>query len=90
MKKTILTFAIVLGLGLTSFANPNGGLFNRAGNTPTGNESGYNMNRPGGGGSPMLPGHGENTNQPAPLGSGIVLLTVLGGAYLVGKKNREE
>ena len=87
MKKTILTIAIILGLGMTTFAD-NGGLFNRGGET--GNESNTIMPRSGGGGSPMLPGHGENTNQPAPLGSGIALLTVLGGAYLVGKRRREE
>ena len=88
MKKIALTLAIVLGLGLTTFANPNGGLFNRGTGVDNNNESSYTMNRPNG--SPMLPGHGENTNQPAPLGSGIVLLTVLGGAYLASKKNREE
>jgi hypothetical protein len=26
----------------------------------------------------------------APLGSGILLLSVLGGAYLIGKKRKEE
>ena len=88
MKKIALTLAIVLGLGLTTFANPNGGLFNRGTGVDNNNESSYTMNRPNG--SPMLSGHGENTNQPAPLGSGIVLLTVLGGAYLASKKNREE
>ena len=88
MKKLALTFAIVLGLGLTTFAD-NGGLFNRGAENPSTEPTTYGSTRTGSG-FPSLPGHGENTNQPAPLGSGIVLLTVLGGAYLVGKKNREE
>jgi hypothetical protein len=44
MKKLVLTVAIVLGLGMTSFADPNGGLFQR-GNTP---ENPENINRDGG------------------------------------------
>ena len=80
MKKIALTLAIVLGLGLTTFADPNGGgLFMRGENTETRS-----------GGMPGLPGHGHDTNQPAPLGTGIALLTTLGAAYLVGKKRREE
>lgn len=39
---------------------------------------------------PGLPGHGETGDQPAtPVGSGILALSVLGGAYLVGKKSKE-
>lgn len=84
MKKTVLTIAIILGLGLTSFADPNGGgLFQRGAD----NE----MNRGNReGGLPGLPGHGETGNQNAPLGTGIVVLTALGAAYLVGKRHREE
>ena len=84
MKKLIMTIAIVLGLGLTtSFAQ--GGLFQR-GNTP----QGQNSNREGGVTTPGLPGHGEPGDQPAPLGSGIVLFTALGAAYGIAKKHREE
>jgi len=88
MKKTILTFAIVLGLGLTTFAD-NGGLFNRGAENTSSEPTTEGSNRVGAG-FPSLPGHGQDTNQPAPLGSGIALLTVLGGAYLVGKRRREE
>ena len=84
MKKTVLTIAIILGLSMTTFAD-GGGLFQR-GNTP----QGQNSNREGGLTTPGLPGHGESGDQPAPLGSGIALLSVLGGAYLVAKKQREE
>ncbi len=75
---------IVLGLSMTTFAD-GGGLFQR-GNTP----QGQNSNREGGVTTPGLPGHGSQTDEPAPLGSGIVLLTALGAAYGIAKKHREE
>ena len=81
MKKLIITTAIVLGLGMTSFAQ-GGGLFQRGGE-PT-EEQG---NR---GGGPGLPGHGSEGHQDAPRGSGIAVLLGLGGAYLVAKKRNED
>ena len=89
MKKLILTTAIVLGLAMTSFADPNdnGGLFQRGAsreNTMMGPRDASS--------NPLLPMHGETTNQDAngPVGSGIAVLLGLGAAYLVGKKRREE
>ena len=83
MKKLALTIAIVLGLGLTSFANPDGGGMFGRGTEPENNRDGvFN--------SPALPSHGQTENQNAPLGTGIALMTALGAAYLVGKKRREE
>ena len=89
MKKTLLTIAIVLGLGLAGFAQ--GGVFNR-GSVPE--------TRDGGADNPMMPsahgantdfgGDGTGTEQPTPLGTGIAVLAALGGAYLIGKKRREE
>ena len=94
MKKTILTIVLILGLTMTTFAD--GGLFKRGYNAQNGS-SGYNYfgaktegDNAGGMAMPMLPNHGESGNQPAPVGSGIVLLAALGGAYLVGKRRREE
>ena len=82
MKKLLLTTAIILGLGLTSFADPNGGgMFQRG----EGERISFRD-----GATPALPTHGATTNQPAPLGTGIMVLTALGAAYLVGKKHREE
>ena len=83
MKKLILTLAIVLGLGMTTFAQ--GGLFQR-GDSPekSGNRDAN---------APMLPTeHGASTSADAdaPLGTGIAVLAVLGGAYLVGKRRKEE
>jgi len=86
MKKTVLTIAIVLGLGLTTFADPNGGgLFQRGTSETEFYGSGWRDNS-----TPALPNHGQTTNQNAPLGTGIAVLTALGAAYLVGKRRREE
>ena len=87
MKKLALTIAIVLTMGLSSFAQ-DGGLLNRgvsfdkSGNTKGGMR----------GGDMGLPGdHGLGGDQDAsPLGSGIAVLLGLGGAYLIGKKRTEE
>ena len=84
MKKLTLTLAIVLGLGLTSFAQ--GGLFQR-GDSPekSGNRDAN---------APLLPlEHGTSSNADAdqvPVGTGIAVLAVLGGAYLLGKRSKEE
>ena len=85
MKKIALTLAIVLGLSMTTFAD-GGGLFKR-GETPEQQGGVYGTR---GGGFPGFPGHGETTDQNAPLGTGIAVLTALGAAYLIGKKRREE
>lgn len=89
MKKTVLTIAIVLGLGLTSFADPNGGgMFQRGTSDKEYYGSGWRD-----GETPLLPAlpqHGSNENANAPLGTGVALLTAFGAAYLVGKKRREE
>ena len=88
MKKQILTIAIILGLGLTTFAGPNGGGLFQRGITDeeyygAGNWRGVND-------VPLLPIHEQEGNQDAPLGSGIAMLLTLGGAYLVAKKRNEE
>jgi LPXTG-motif cell wall-anchored protein len=94
MKKLALTIAIVLGLSMTTFAD-GGGIFQRGYNASN-DASGYNyfgstdMNRGGDALTPMLPAHGQGTNQNAPVGSGIVVLMGLGAAYLVGKRRKEE
>jgi len=91
MKKTLLTIAIVLGLGMTTFADPNGGGLFQRGLTPDEEYYGlgyYNINREGE--MPMLPTHGSPDNADAPLGTGIAVLTALGAAYLVGKRRKED
>ena len=39
---------------------------------------------------PVLPGQGTTLDQYTPLGGGIMLLGLLGGAYLLGKKRKQE
>ena len=87
MKKLVLTIAVVLGLSLTTFAENDGGLFQRGASEPT---SGIFNDREGTPMMPNLPGHNLNGNQDAPLGSGIAVLLGLGAAYLVGKKRKED
>ena len=89
MKKLALTIAIVLGLGIGAYAQ--GGLF---GYGAVSDEEYYSYgmgsnDRNGGLIMPGLPGHGETTNQEAPLGSGALLLIGFGAAYAL-KKKREE
>ena len=87
MKKLILTIAIVLGFGLTSFADPNGGgMFQRGTSESEFYGSGW-RDTPA---MPALPNHGESTNQNAPLGTGISVLIGLGAVYAVTKKRPEE
>ena len=91
MKKHIMTIAIVLGLSMTSFAQ--GGLFHRGANadgTPAEVSLTGDVTKGPGDNTPMLPIHNQNDNEPAPLGSGIVLLTALGAGYVVAKRRREE
>ena len=88
MKKLALTIAIILGLSMTTFADPNGGGLFKRGAEPeyTGMYGNRGANDP----APLLPAHGQDGNQDAPLGTGIAVLAALGGAYLVAKKRREE
>lgn len=87
MKKLALTLAIVLGLGMASYAE-GGGLFGQGQAAPEDNSSSvslYNRDVT----LPGLPGHGMEGNQPAPVGSGIAVLIGLGAAYAFAKKREE-
>ena len=91
MKKLIVITAIVLGLSMTTFAQ--GGLFHRGASAPDSERVDYSFTKDGvaaGDPTPMLPIHNPDTpgDQPAPLGSGLVILAGLGGAYLIGKKRK--
>ena len=86
MKKLIITTAIILGLGLTTFAqNDNkGGLFLRGAEM---DESSSRETTP----TLVLPSqHGETGDQGAPVGSGIAVLMGLGAAYLVAQRRKEK
>jgi hypothetical protein len=82
MKKLALTIAVVLTMGLSSFAQ-DGGLLNRG-------VSFDKHGREGGQIGPLLPGHNETGDHNAPLGSGVAVLLGLGAAYLIGKKHEEK
>ena len=87
MKKLALIATIVLGLSMTTFADPNGGGLFQRGTSEEQTVGGFRTNA----NEPALPMHGATTNQDAngPVGSGIAVLLGLGAAYLVGKKRRE-
>ena len=76
MKKLVLTIAIVLGLGMASFAQESG-LFGKGGNEGMKEIT-----------LPSLPNHGVSTNQDAPLGGGALLLLGLGAAYALKKSKK--
>lgn len=85
MKKIVLTTAIVLAMGLTAFAQQSEGALRRSGLLSSRDET-----------TPCIPSNYSSTNDEnanpdqAPIDSGIAVLVGLGGAYLVGKKRREE
>ncbi len=89
MKKVILSIALVLALGLGASAQRDG-YFNDWNDVSNGLEN-YNDFENGLIGTvlPGLPGH-YGGDQPAPLGSGLLILTALGAGYAVAKKRREE
>ena len=80
MKKLILTIAIVLGLGMTSFAQV-GSLFNRDGNDQEEMRDGIL--------TPGLPDHDEEGHQDAPLAGGALLLIGFGAAYAMSKRSKK-
>lgn len=79
MKKLFLTIAIVFALFTSCFAQNGGGLFQRGTVIEESNEKD----------GPGLPGHGQNGNQPAPIGTGTALLIGFGAAYAMYKKNKK-
>jgi hypothetical protein len=90
MKKLTITL-LLLGLSLTTFAD--GGLFQRGYNAKNG-QSGYIYFNAKDAvredvATPLLPPHGSDDNEPAPLGSGIAVLALLGAGYAVAKKRKE-
>ena len=89
MKKIIFAIALVLAIGLTSNAQQHSGkdgLFNDWEDVDNGLRDPLDP-----GELPGLPGnHGNGNDNPAPLGSGLVVLTALGAGYAVARRKREE
>lgn len=84
MKKIVFVFCILLSTLCMSAQQNDCGVFKR-GNTVTENTEMFSR-----GDGPVLPGHGEEENQPAsPIGSGLSLLISFGAAYAMYKKNKK-
>lgn len=80
MKKLVLTAAIVLSMGIGAFAQQGDGLLLRSSSRANRDVT-----------TPLFPQDwGEVEDQDSPLGSGMVVLTALGAAYLVGKRRKED
>lgn len=99
MKKIMITVSLVMGLAISTqaqhFSNKDGqggGLFGRGSvadevyyGAGFGQNSLLNDN-----GLPGVPnGHDLEGDQPAPLGSAVMLLSALGVAYLAGKRRKQ-
>ena len=78
MKKTLLTIAIVLGMTCAASAQVFV-LEDKKGREPA--TPGFNIDNPD--------GYGQGTDYYAPAGSGALLLAVMAGTYLLGKKKKE-
>ena len=80
MKKILLAIVLVMTMCFGASAQFDGFI-------TEGSDGGY---RDGGADMPMLPqgsvGGNDNDQPAAPLGSGLLILTALGGAYLLRKK----
>lgn len=79
MKKLVFILAFILATTTLSAQN-GGGLFQR----------GQQDTKEAKGGFPGLPGHGEEGNQPAPIGTGTALLIGFGAAYAMYKKKSDK
>ena len=94
MKKTLLTFAIVLGISLAASAQWGGGLFQYGevsdedyyGSAWYALDQNNEFQRNVGLLTPGLPIHGEADNMDAPLGGGALLLIGFGAAYALKKR----
>lgn len=85
MKKALLTIALVATLGLVANAQPDG-FFRNDGNGDNGTRTDIS------GTTPALPSGGvgtRNDDQPAPLGSGLLILTALGAGYAVTRRREK-
>ena len=92
MKKTILTAAIILGFAIGSFAQQgNGGLFERGAiDDKMSRNDGVGVFLPGHNLTTHWDGNEQGYDDPAPLGSGALLLVGFGAAYAVSKRKKED
>ena len=79
MKKVLVTLSLILTLGLGASAQSDA--FFSYNDVNDQNRQSY------GGDMPALPMRGQNTDQNAPIGSGLLILAGLGAAYALKRKN---
>ena len=90
MKKILLTIALTITLGFTASAQRGGdGYFTDWNDISNGLDKFDDFDNGLRGGGPGTPGHGGG-DTPAPLGSGLLVLTALGAGYAVAKRKREK
>ena len=89
MKKIIFALALVLTIGLCGSAQRGGdSFFNSWEDVGNGLDKFDDFDNGLRGGGPGLPGQGGGGNdQPAPLGSDLLVLTALGAGYALKKKH---
>ena len=83
MKKILLVFAIILTMGFCASAQSDD-FFRGGGDSYDGGSRDINNTMPG---LPQGPVGGINNDQSAPLSSGLLILSMLGGAYLLRKNS---
>ena len=83
MKKIILAIALVMALGFGANAQRDSFFMDWE---DIGN--GLDRDPDPGLALPSLPSHNLDTNQNAPLGSGLLILTALGAGYAVTRRNK--
>ena len=88
MKKILLAIALVLTIGLGANAQRGGdGFFNNWNDVGNGLDNYNEFDNGLRDGGPGTPGHGGG-DQPAPLGSGLLVLTALGAGYAVARRKK--
>ena len=80
MKKVLVTLSLVIVLGLG--VNAQSDSFFSYNDVDNQNRQSYGL-----GDMPDLPMRGQNTDQSAPVGSGLLILAGLGAAYALKRKN---
>ena len=81
MKKILFAIAFVM---MVVIANAQSDGFFKS------NDGGYSNRETTGTGIMALPDHGADTDQTAPLGTGMLILTAMGAGYAITRRKREE
>ena len=79
MKKILFAIALVVTMGFCASAQIDGYF------QPSGDN--IRLTDPDNGIDISMPKHNENTDQGAPLGSGLLILTAMGAGYALRKRN---